>query len=100
MTDAYLAIDFGTSNVHVSLIDATTTQALVATSRKYGWYYPAPNQVELHIEETWQASEQAVGEVISRMPTDAQLIAITFSYFGDSITPVDEKGEALFSMFP
>ena len=36
MTDAYLAIDFGTSNVHVSLINATTTQALVATSRKYG----------------------------------------------------------------
>lgn len=100
MTDAYLAIDFGTSNVHVSLIDATTTRALVATSRKYGWYYPAPNQVELHIEETWQASEQAVGEVISRMPADARLIAITFSYFGDSITPVDEKGEALYSMLP
>ena len=97
---AYLAIDFGTSNVHASVIDAETTRIIVNTNKKYGWYYPAQNQVELHIDETWKASEWAVGEVIRQLPEDVELLAITFSYFGDSITPVDEKGEALYGMIP
>lgn len=100
MRDAYLAIDFGTSNVHVTLIDATTTEAIVNTSKKYGWYYPAANQVELNIEETWQASEWCVGEVMRRFPKDVNLLAISFSYFGDSITPVDKEGNALYAMLP
>lgn len=100
MRDAYLAIDFGTSNVHVTLIDAVTTEGIVGTSKKYGWYYPAPNQVELDIEETWKASEWCVGEVISKLPADVNLLAITFSYFGDSITPVDAAGNPLFGMLP
>lgn len=65
---AYLAIDFGTSNVHASVIDAETTRIIVNTNKKYGWYYPAQNQVELHIDETWKASEWAVGEVIRQLP--------------------------------
>lgn len=40
---AYLAIDFGTSNVHASVIDAETTRIIVNTNKKYGWYYPAQN---------------------------------------------------------
>ena len=84
---AYLAIDFGTSNVHASVIDAETTRIIVNTNKKYGWYYPAQNQVELHIDETWKASEWAVGEVIRQLPEDVEL-------------PVDEKGEALYGMIP
>ena len=100
MREAYLAIDFGTSNVHVTLIDAETTQAIAGAQKKYGWYYPAQNVVELHIEETWEASEWAVGEVLRQMPQDVQIIAISFSYFGDSITPVDAQGNALYGMMP
>ena len=68
---AYLAIDFGTSNVHASVIDAETTRIIVNTNKKYGWYYPAQNQVELHIDETWKASEWAVGELIRQLPEGA-----------------------------
>ncbi len=38
--------------------------------------------------------------MIRQLPEDVELLAITFSYFGDSITPVDEKGEALYGMIP
>ncbi|MEG1516337.1 MAG: FGGY family carbohydrate kinase [Clostridia bacterium] len=100
MKEAYLAIDFGTSNVHVTLIDAMTTIRIAGAQKKYGWYYPNHNVIELHIEEIWAASEWAVGEVLRQMPTDVQILAISFSYFGDSITPVDERGNALYGMMP
>lgn len=100
MRDAYLAVDFGTSNVHVTLIDAITTEEIVGASRKYGWYYPASNQVELDIDETWKASEWCVGRVIDQLPKDVNILALTFSYFGDSITPVDAAGNPIFGMIP
>ncbi|MGI6236360.1 MAG: FGGY-family carbohydrate kinase [Candidatus Excrementavichristensenella sp.] len=100
MREAYLTIDFGTSNVHVTLINAETTEIIIGTQKKYGWYHPATNMVEMHMDEIWQASEWAVGEIIRQKPDDVKLLAISFSYFGDSITPVDETGEAIYSCLP
>lgn len=98
--EAYLAIDFGTSNVHATVIDAETTETIIGTSKKYAWYTPALDQIELDAAETWEASEWAVGQLMKQLPEDVHLIALTFSYFGDNITPVDEKGEPLYRMLP
>lgn len=95
----YLAIDFGTSNVHVTLFDRQTMKTVAGTSRKYCWYTPAANQIELDAEEIWTASETAVAETI-RLGGAVEIAAVTFSFFGDNITPVDGKGNALYRMLP
>ena len=98
--EAFLALDFGTSNVHVTLIDSATAEAIMGTSKKYGWYSPKPNEIELHAEEVFEASEQAVGELLKNLPEDVGLLSMTCSFFGDSITPVDKEGNALYAMLP
>ena len=76
----YLAIDFGTSNVHVTLFDRQTMKTVAGTSRKYCWYTPAANQIELDAEEIWTASEAAVAETI-RLGGAVEIAAVTFSFF-------------------
>lgn len=98
--EAYIAVDFGTSNVHATVIDAATTQAIVAVSKKYNWYTPAPDRIELDVEEAWQASEWAMGQLMQQLPADVRLLALTFSFFGDNITPVDAQGSPLYRMLP
>lgn len=98
--EAYLAIDFGTSNVHVTLIDTVSTNTIIGTKKKYNWYIPIANQIELDAEEVWKASEWAVGDLLQQLPPDVRILAITFSYFGDNITPVDKNGNALYRMLP
>lgn len=98
--EAFLALDFGTSNVHVTLIDSATAEAIVGTSKKYRWYTPKPNEIELDAEEVWQASEQAVSDLLKVLPDGVHILAMTFSFFGDSITAVDKNGNALYPMLP
>ncbi|OUQ16578.1 FGGY-family carbohydrate kinase [Lachnoclostridium sp. An138] len=97
---AFLALDFGTSNVHVTLVDGDTAEMILGTSRKYRWYTPGPNEIELNAEEVWKASETAVEELMRKLPENLELLAVTFSFFGDSITPVDKDGNALYAMLP
>ncbi len=98
--EAFLALDFGTSNVHVTLIDSATAEAIVGTNKKYRWYTPKSNEIELDAEEVWGASEQAVSELLKRRPGGIHILAMTFSFFGDSITAVDKNGNALYPMLP
>ncbi len=98
--EAFLALDFGTSNVHVTLIDSATTEAIAGTSKKYGWYTPKPNEIELHAEEIWDASEHAVARLLKCLPQGVHIIGLTFSFFGDNITAVDQEGNALYPMLP
>ena len=76
--EAFLALDFGTSNVHVTLIDSATAEAIAGTSKKYGWYTPKPNEIELHAEEIWDASEHAVARLLKCLPQGVHIIGLTF----------------------
>jgi xylulokinase len=98
--DSYLAIDFGTSNVHVLLIDSETTEIIASSNKKYGWYTPVANQIELDAEEVWKASEIALDALLKKLPEDVRIMALGFSFFGDNITPVDKNGQAIYSMLP
>lgn len=98
--ETFLALDFGTSNVHVTLIEINTAEMILGTSKKYRWYTPGPGEIELNAEEVWKASEEAVKELLQRLPENVELSAITFSFFGDSITPVDKEGNPLYAMLP
>ncbi|MCD8096925.1 MAG: hypothetical protein LUE31_02595, partial [Lachnospiraceae bacterium] len=100
MKDAFLALDFGMSNVHVTLIDAESAEAIVGTKKKFCWYMPRVGEVELHAEEVWKASESAVADMMLCIPKDVRLLSMTFSFFGDNITPVDADGNALYAMIP
>lgn len=96
----YLAVDFGTSNVHVTLIDRQTTETVAGANRKYRWYTPAADQIELDADEMWAASEEAVADAIRIGGPGITVAAMTFSFFGDNITPVDGNGNALHRMLP
>lgn len=75
-----MALDFGTSNVHVTLVDGDTAEMILGTSRKYRWYTPGPNEIELNAEEVWKASETAVEELMRKLPENLELLAVTFSF--------------------
>ena len=82
------------------LIDADTTEIIAGASKKYGWYTPVANQIELDAEETWKASETALDELLKKVPEDVRILALGFSFFGDNITPVDREGRAIYPMLP
>ena len=92
--DSILVVDFGTSNVHVNVVDVRDGQILYSRSRKYRMISPEDGYTEINPRELWHASEQCVKEVISDMEA-VELHGITFSYFGDNLMLVDSNGEPL-----
>ena len=83
--DSILVVDFGTSNVHVNVVDVRDGQILYSRSRRYRMISPEDGYTEINPRELWHASEQCVKEVISDMEA-VELHGITFSYFGDNKT--------------
>lgn len=92
--DSILVVDFGTSNVHVNVVDVWNGQILYSRSRKYTMMSPKEGYTEINPGELWDASEQCVGEVIRDME-EVELKAVTFSYFGDNLMLADSRGEPL-----
>ena len=92
--DSILVVDFGTSNVHVNVVDVRDGQILYSRSRRYRMISPEDGYTEINPRELWHASEQCVKEVISDMEA-VELHGITFSYFGDNLMLVDSNGEPL-----
>lgn len=101
MNRLILVVDFGTSNVHVNVVDVENGNIPVSTSRKYQIICPQSGYIELDPEEMWKKSEEGVEEVVSEVTKinekngiSYRIEALSFSYFGDNIIPVDENGEA------
>ena len=93
--EAVLVIDFGTSSVRSSAVDIENGAFLAFHAKKYPMLSRESGYAELDPEEMWQASQECLSRTLERMPEDVNLNAVTFSYFGDNIIPVDKDGTPL-----
>lgn len=61
-----LGIDLGTSSIKTILFNPETSQLLATASQEYPIHKPAPNRAEQDPTEWWQATINAVRQVITR----------------------------------
>ncbi len=94
-----LVLDFGTSNVHGSLVSVESGEILYHCAEKYSMVIEKPGYAELNPEQVWQKAEDCVWELMAQKPASMKLWALTFSYFGDSLVVVDQKGKPLTNLF-
>lgn len=90
-----LVVDFGTSNVHGSLVSLENGTILYHCSRKYPMVTTQPGYAELDPEQIWENAQLCVQELMEKKPDNLWLKTMTFSYFGDSLVLVDKRGEPL-----
>lgn len=88
-------VDYGTSNVKVNAIHVEDGSIACSSSRKYLIHDGGKNHAELSSQELWSFSEACMGEVVARLTEDDEVIAVSYSFFGDNLIPVDARGEAL-----
>lgn len=96
-----LVVDFGTSNVHANAVNCENGDIPFSDSQKYTMLCPQAGYCELNPEEMWEKSQDAVNSIIKEMEKSTvkyHLEAISFSFFGDNIIPVDDKSNALCNM--
>lgn len=101
MNRLVLVIDFGTSNVHVNAVDCENGDIPFSASEKYPMICPRSGYIELNPGEMWKKSERCVGHIVSKVRDSGsqyRIEAMSFSYFGDNIIPVDGKGNALYNL--
>lgn len=90
-----LVVDYGTSNIRVNAIDAHDGEIIYSASRKYLIHDRGKGYAEISVKELWTFSEACVEQVLDCMQEKDIVKAITFSFFGDNLIPVDNKGNAL-----
>ncbi|RGV96665.1 hypothetical protein DWV97_08785 [Ruminococcus sp. AF14-10] len=95
MKRCVLVVDFGTSNVRVQALDLENGEVLCSVSKKYRIRSIAKNRCEIDFEELWNHAEDCMAQTTKSLSYNHKLVALNFSYFGASIVPVNEEGEAL-----
>lgn len=94
-----LVVDFGTSNVHINAVDVKDGTIPYAVSGKYQMMHPGNGYMELDPEEMWEKSEEGVRSIVDQITEmNDSIEAISFSFFGDNIIPVDAEGRALYRL--
>jgi xylulokinase len=93
--DKILSVDLGTTAIKVALFDEQGA-LLAKASREYELSTPSALEVELDVEEYWNAFKQGVAEVLEKSPGAAQSIrALGISAQGETLICADEAGNAL-----
>ena len=90
-----LVVDYGTSNVRVNAIDTDNGDIVYSASKKYLVENKGKGYAELSAEHLWTYSEECMHLVIEKMTEEDEPEAISFSFFGDNLIPVDKDGNAL-----
>lgn len=96
-----LVVDFGTSNVHVNTVNCENGDIPFSASEKYQMICPQNGYIEMDPSEMWSKSEKCVGNIVSQINNSDEkyiLAAISFSFFGDNIIPVDDKGAEQYNL--
>lgn len=95
MIQTVLVVDYGTSNVRVNAIETEHGKTVISNSVKYRPVTTQPGYCELDAEQMWQSTQECMKNTISVLDLEEYLIAgISFSFFGDSLVPVDASGNA------
>ena len=88
-------VDYGTSNTRVNAIDVSNGSIAYSASRKYLVDDKGKGYAVISSNEIWSFSEACMGEVYAKLTKEDEVIAISYSFFGDNLIPVDVNGEAL-----
>ncbi|MGM9608517.1 MAG: L-fuculokinase [Oscillospiraceae bacterium] len=89
-----LVFDFGTSKVRAVLIDLDDGMTLVRESMDYP---PMSREGELPGEKIWAAAQTVAARAVEQAGRAGnEIAAVSFSWFGANLLPMDETGEALY----
>lgn len=96
-----LVVDFGTSNVHVNAFDTQDGKIVCSTNAKYPLLATEPGYSEIDPEVVFEKSEECVARVLEELKQKNEpyiIDALSFSFFGDNMIAVDEKGTPLMNL--
>ena len=93
-----LVVDCGTSTVRASSVKADDGTLVRGVAAPFDWLHPAENRTEIDPRQIWKAAQQAVAGVI--VPGGPPVEAVTFSFFGDNVVPVEGNGANLSHLLP
>ncbi len=88
-------VDYGTSNARVNAIDVEDGSIAYSSSRKYLIDDKGSDYAQISAQEIWAFSEASMGDIMAQVTQDDEVIAVSYSFFGDNLIPVDARGEAL-----
>ena len=93
--DRILSVDLGTTAIKVALFDDHGA-LLAKASREYELSTPSALEVELDVEQYWNAFKQGVAEILTAQPgVSATIRALGISAQGETLICADETGHAL-----
>lgn len=90
-----LVVDYGTSNVRVSAVNAENGIIAYSASKKYSIHSRGCGYEEISAEDLWSFSESCMGTVLGQIQEGEEPAAVSFSFFGDALIPTDKEGNAL-----
>ena len=95
MKKEIIVIDYGTSNVRVNMIDTATGDIVHSASQKYAMEDKGMGYAEISTNDLWMHSVSCMKKVMDSLGVDEEYVALSFSFFGDNLIPVDCDGNAL-----
>ena len=95
MKKEIIVIDYGTSNVRVNMIDTATGDIVHSKKKKYAMEDKGMGYAEISTNDLWMHSVSCMKKVMDSLGVDEEYVALSFSFFGDNLIPVDCDGNAL-----
>lgn len=95
MKELIIVVDYGTSNVRVNAIDPENGAIILSESKKYAINDKGAGYAEISADHLWEYSVDCMRKVVGTFGADTECSALSFSFFGDNLIPVDSDGNAL-----
>ena len=89
-----LGIDIGTTGSKAVIFDEEG-KVLASEYREYPLHIPGEEQCELEPQEVWSAIKIVIQSTSGKVEKSDPVRAVGISTLGDSVTPIDEEGNAL-----
>ena len=100
MSRIILVVDYGTSNVRVNAVDAENGSTVASNSIKYRPVTTEPGYCELDAESMWESTQECMQRTVADINWQKdEVYGVSFSFFGDSMIPVDSSGNAVHNLF-
>ena len=97
MQETILVIDFGTSNVRAVLFAAANGDTLYTHAESYALLCPEAGWQELDPKEVWERAVDCVRDVMHQAEGHVRIRAVSFSFIGASLFPLDEHYEPTYN---
>ncbi|HEX2864388.1 MAG TPA: FGGY family carbohydrate kinase, partial [Deinococcales bacterium] len=92
--DALIGIDIGTTNLKFAAV-APGGRTLAVVQRPMRVDRPAPGEAEFHLGALLEGLRDGLGALAGRLPPGARLLALGVDSIGESVVPLDARGEPL-----